>query len=129
MLDLEEHLGTLGIVRDTGIGGARPLSLTGMALFVGVPAGIADLLPRAALVIGAIAIVALRRRPDRAFVVAVLTLVFGSPTVSINWFIYLLACLAPLVWPWTEPAVVAPSAGIPGGGADVRLRTREAGDG
>jgi hypothetical protein len=32
-------------------------------------------------------------------------MLFGSPTVSINWFIYLLALLAPVVWPNAQPVL------------------------
>lgn len=96
---LDAHLRFVGVIRETAATGARPLSLAGMALYVGVPAGIANLLPSAALVGGIVAIALLRDRRDLAFVAAVLTLVLGSPTVSINWFAYLLACLAPVVWP------------------------------
>ena len=102
---LDAHLRYLGIVRETSAQGARPLSLAGMALFVGVPATVASMLPTVALVTGMVFVGLLRHRPGPAFIVAVLTMVFGSPTVSINWFIYLLACLAPFVWPW--PAVNA----------------------
>jgi hypothetical protein len=70
-----------------------------MARYVGVPVEIANLLPTLALAAGIVAIALLRRRPDRAFVVAVVTLVFGSPTVNINWFALLFAALAPLAWP------------------------------
>jgi len=100
----DAHLRYLGIVRETAAVGARPLSLAGMALYVGVPSAIANFLPTLALVAGVVATAILRKRPDLAFIAAVLTMVFGSPTVSINWFIYLLACLAPAVWPWREAA-------------------------
>jgi hypothetical protein len=96
---VDAHLRFLGIVRDTAALGARPLSVAGMALFVGVPASVANVLPTAVLIAGTLATALLRNRRDLAFIATVLTLVFGSPTVSINWFIYLLACLAPLVWP------------------------------
>jgi hypothetical protein len=99
---LDAHLRYLGVIRETAVLGARPLSLAGMALFVGVPAGIANLLPTVALAIGVATTALLRRRPDLAFVATILAMVFGSPTVSINWFIYLLACLAPVAWPWRE---------------------------
>jgi hypothetical protein len=102
---LDAHLRYLGVIRETAVLGARPLSLAGMALFVGVPAGIANLLPTVALAIGVAATALLRKRPDLAFVATILAMVFGSPTVSINWFIYLLACLAPIVWPWRERVV------------------------
>jgi alpha-1,2-mannosyltransferase len=105
---LDAHLRFLGIVRDTAAVGARPLSLAGMALYVGVPASIANVLPTAALVVGTVATAVLRRRRDLAFIAAVMTIVFGSPTVSINWFIYLFACLAHFVWPLRD-ASLAPS--------------------
>ncbi|HEY7736729.1 MAG TPA: glycosyltransferase family 87 protein [Candidatus Limnocylindrales bacterium] len=97
---LDAHLGYLGIVRDTASVGQRHLSLAGMAKFVGLAPEIANLLPSLALALGVIGIALLRRHPDRAFVVAVVTLIFGSPTVNINWFVLLFACLAPLAWPW-----------------------------
>jgi hypothetical protein len=107
---IDAHLRFLGVVRETATVGARPLSLAGMALFVGVPAGIANLLPTIALVGGIVTIGLLRNRRDLAFSVAVVTLVFGSPTVSINWFIYLLASLAPVVWPLARAPAPEPAA-------------------
>jgi hypothetical protein len=100
---IDAHVRFLGVIRETAAQGARPLSLTGMALYLGAPAGMAAWLPDVALVSGAIGMAILRRRPGLAFIVAILTMVFGSPTVSINWFIYLLACLAPVVWPVSDP--------------------------
>jgi hypothetical protein len=101
---LEAHLTYLGIVRDTGVSGTRALSLAGMARFVGVTPAIANLLPTIALGLGIAGIWLLRKHPDRAFVIAVATLVFGSPTVNINWFALLFAALAPLAWPLGERA-------------------------
>ncbi len=96
---LDANLAYLGVLRDTMAVGARPLSLAGMAKFVGVAPDIANLLPTAALAIGVAAVAILRKRPDLAFIATILAMVFGSPSVSINWFVYLLACLAPVVWP------------------------------
>jgi hypothetical protein len=112
---LDSHLTYLQIIRETGTGGTRPLSLAGMARYVGVAPEIASLLPTAALVLGTVGLWVLRRSPDRAFVVAVLTLVFASPTVNINWFALLFAALAPLAWPWPgrSPAGEAHPAGEP----------------
>ena len=104
---LDAHLRYLDVIRDTATVGARPLSLAGMAIYVGVAPAIANVLPTAALVGGVVATAALRRRPGLAFAATVLTMVFGSPTVSINWFIYLLAVAAPLVWPLGEPRALA----------------------
>jgi hypothetical protein len=115
---IDAHLRFLGVLRETATAGARPLSLAGMALFVGVPAGIANLLPTIALVGAIVTVAVLRNRRDLAFAVAVVALVFGSPTVSINWFIYLLAGLAPLVWP------LAPEREAERAGARVTPETR-----
>jgi hypothetical protein len=109
---IDAHVRYLGIVTETASQGARPLSLAGIASYLGVPAAIADRLPMVALATGFLAIALLRDRPDLGFVIAVLTLVFGSPTVSINWFIYLLACLAPVAWPLPRPTQEA-SAPLP----------------
>ena len=130
---LEAHLRYLGVVRETSTLGARPLSVAGMAIYLGVPTAIANALPTVVLGLGVLAIAALRNRTDLAFVAAVLTMVFGSPTVSINWFIYLLACLAPLVWPLEQhleqatPFAEAPSSDrtdAVSGSAWRRLRQR-----
>ncbi|HEY7523482.1 MAG TPA: glycosyltransferase family 87 protein [Candidatus Limnocylindrales bacterium] len=110
---LDAHLAYLGIVRDTASAGQRHLSLAGMAKFVGIAPEIANLLPTLALLLGVGGIALLRRHPDRAFVVAVLTLIFGSPTVNINWFALLFACLAPLAWPWVDRAIDAPRVPAP----------------
>ena len=96
---LDSHLKYLGLLADSGAIGKSPLSLAGMAIFAGVPAGIANLLPTLAIVVGLGAIVLLRRRPGLAFAVVVLTMIYGSPAVSINWYVLLYALLAPLAWP------------------------------
>ena len=105
---LDAHLRYLGIVRETAAQGARPLSLAGMAIFLGAPTGIANLVPTLALAAGVAAAAILRKRPDLAFVATVLAMILGAPTISINWFIYLLACLAPVAWPWRERVVREP---------------------
>lgn len=99
---LDAHFRYLGIVRETAAQGARPLSLAGMAIYLGAPTAIANVLPTLALIGGVAAAGLLRRRPDLAYVATVLAMLLGAPTISINWFIYLLACLAPVVWPWRE---------------------------
>jgi len=96
---LSAHLEYLGIVRQTSTVGTSSLSLAGMARYIGVDASIANLLPTIALVAGFIAIWLLRARPGLAYSVGVLTMLFGSPVVNINWFTVLLAALAPAVWP------------------------------
>jgi hypothetical protein len=96
---LAAHLEYLGIVRQTSVGGTSDLSLAGMARFVGVDPALANLLPTVALVVGFVAMWLLRERPGLAYAVGVLTMLFGSPVVNVNWFTVLLAALAPAVWP------------------------------
>ena len=112
---LDAHLRYLGIVRETAGQGARPLSLAGMAIYLGAPAAIANVLPTIALVVGIVAAALLRKRPDLAFVATVLAMLLGAPTISINWFIFMLACLAPVAWPWREqvPREAAPAGATP----------------
>jgi hypothetical protein len=93
------HLEYLGIMRQTASAGTTYLSLAGAARFVGIPEAIANVLPTLALVVGAALIWLLRDRPGAAYVVAVLTMIAGSPVVQITWFTILLAALAPIVWP------------------------------
>jgi hypothetical protein len=106
------HLEYLGIMRQTAAAGTTYLSLAGAARYVGLPVEIANLLPTAAIVVGAAAIWLLRDRPGAAYIVAILTLIAGSPVVQITWFTILLAVLAPLIWPMSaasEAVDVAPT--------------------
>ncbi|HWP61867.1 MAG TPA: glycosyltransferase family 87 protein [Candidatus Binatia bacterium] len=81
-----------------------PLSLGGMLRFVGVPETLASLIVIAIVAAAAILVWRLRRRPDRGFQVAVVAMIAASPAVSINWFVLLLALLAPAAWPLPEQA-------------------------
>jgi hypothetical protein len=109
---IQAHLDYLGIIRQTAVAGTTYLSLAGAARYVGVPAEIANVLPTAALVVGALAIWALRDRPGAAYVVAVLTMIAGSPVVQITWFTILLGALAPAIWPMS--ARIAPDQAVIG---------------
>ena len=113
---LDPHLQYLGFLGSSGAIGKSPLSLAGMAIFLGVPDGIANLLPTLAIAVGLTAIVLLRRRPGLAFAAVVLTMIYGSPAVSINWYVLLYALLAPLAWPVDGTASASP------GVAPVRTR-------
>ena len=117
---IETHFRYLSVAGQTIGGGNSDLSLTGLATAIGIPASAAALLPRVFLVAGAVAIWLLRRRPDLAFVAAILTAIFGSPVVNFNTLALLMATLAPWAWPVPEvqPQVsdrrtyVRPSAGL-----------------
>lgn len=76
-----------------------PLSVGGALRYLGVAEPMARALV-AALIVGAIVLVwRLRTQPDRAFQTAVVAMIAASPAVSINWFVLLLATIAPVVWP------------------------------
>lgn len=118
------HLEYLGIMANRGMVGTSPLSLGGMARYLGVPASVADLLPTAAALAGIAVVFLLRRRPAVAFGAAVVTMIYGSPAVSINWYVLLYALLAPLAWPLpaTSPADL-PEGQEPSGEAGTRTKT------
>ena len=108
---LDAHLEYLRILSDHGSIGNSPLSLAGMARFIGVPAPIADLMPALAALAGLVAVALLRHRPAIAFCIAVLTMLYGSPAVSINWYVLLYALLAPVAWP-LQPVPTAAKAEV-----------------
>ena len=113
---LDTHLEYLRILRDPGSMSPSALSLAGMAVYVGVPAQVANLLPTLAIVVGLVAIFLLRDRLAWSFGVTVLVMIYGSPAVSINWYVLLYALIAPLAWPLraevAAPADPAPEIGI-----------------
>jgi hypothetical protein len=96
---LDTHLEYLGLLRDPSAMAPSPLSLAGMARYVGVPAGVANLLPMGVIVIGLVAIFLLRHRPAWSFGATVLVMIYGSPAVAINWYVLLYALVAPFAWP------------------------------
>jgi hypothetical protein len=99
---LDTHLEYLRILRDPSAMSPSPLSLAGMARYVGVPDGVANLLPSATILIGLIAIALLRHRPAWSFGATVLVMIYGSPAVSINWYVLLYALIAPFAWPLAQ---------------------------
>ena len=107
---LEMHLRYLSVASQT-IGNANSdLSLTGLATAIGMPASVGALLPRAFLVAGGVTIWVFRRRPDMAFVVAIVTATFGSPVVNFNTLALLMATLAPYAWPLRDAGPAEPVA-------------------
>ncbi len=118
---IDAHLQYLEIVRQTNLLGSSDLSLAGVARAVGVAPELAAVVPTMALVGGLVGMVLLRSRPAAAWVLAVLTVVLGSPVVNINWYAFLLAALAPLAWPIRaiEPDVPLAPAGGPVVSADA----------
>ncbi len=70
-----------------------------MAQYVGVPTDVAVWLPRLAVVVGLGAMLLARSRPDLAFQIAIVTMIAGSPLVSINWYVLLFGLIIPVTWP------------------------------
>jgi hypothetical protein len=102
-----------------------PLSLGGMAVYLGMPATIARWIPSLFAILGLATVFALRGRPAWAYGAAIVTMIYGSPSVSINWFVLLYALLAPVAWPHHgnhegDDAAVEPQ--------PVRPRSGESGD-
>jgi hypothetical protein len=95
----DTHLEYLRILTNGQSIGLSPLSLGGMATYVGLPPELARWLSSGAIVVGLVAVALLRNRPAWAFAAAVLTMIYGSPSVSINWYVLLYALLAPFAWP------------------------------
>jgi hypothetical protein len=95
----ETHVEYLQLLGSGTAFGISPLSLGGMAVFVGLPIEVARLLPTVAIAVGLVVIVLLGRSPGLAFGMAILTMIYGSPAVSINWYVLLYALLAPIAWP------------------------------
>jgi Glycosyltransferase family 87 len=102
---LPAHFEYMDVVRNTLGPGTTDLSLAGLGRAVGLPAGIAGLLPMAWWVLCGVAIAVLRHRPGPAFAAAVLMQVLGSPVVQPYTFILLLALIAPRAWPWRTSEV------------------------
>ena len=117
------HIEYLGIMRQTAAAGTTYLSLAGAARYLGVPGEIANALPTVAIIVGAVAIWALRERPGAAYAAAVITMIAGSPVVQITWFTMLLAVLAPVVWPMSERPESARAASRPIVTWPARLRS------
>lgn len=93
---------------DTGQVRFSPLSLGGLLRYLNVPEPAAQAVV-AGIVLGLIAAIwSLRARPDRAFQVAIVAMIAASPAVSINWFVFLLAILAPAAWPLSPRQAVTP---------------------
>ena len=108
---LDTHLEYLRILRDPGSMSPSALSLAGMATYIGVPAAVANFLPTAAIVVGLIVVFVLRNRPAWSFGATVLVMIYGSPAVSINWYVLLYALIAPLAWPLRAEESVQQDAG------------------
>ena len=94
----DTHLQYLGVLRDGSIG-MSPLSLGGMATYAGTPPAVARYLSTVAIAVGLVLVVVFRHHPGTAFGVAVVTMIYGSPSVSVNWYVLLYALLAPFAWP------------------------------
>ncbi|MHB8400340.1 MAG: hypothetical protein ACYDCI_15610 [Candidatus Limnocylindrales bacterium] len=99
---LDAHLAYLTVMRDTTTIGPSDLSVPGIVRTIGFPSEVTDRLSLVIDVAGVVAVVLLRRRPDRAYRAAILTMVLGSPVVFVNTFLLLLPLIAPSLWPLND---------------------------
>lgn len=93
------HVQYLEILGDRNAVGVSPLSVGGWARYLGLPSALYELLPAISAVTGLATVWLLRTRLAASYRVAVVTMILGSPAVSINWFVLLYALLAPAAWP------------------------------
>jgi len=117
------HLDWLGIARETTATGATPTSIAGIATALGVPSGIASLLPVGFLAVCGVAMVALRDRPAPVFALAVVSGVFGSPVANLTNLARLLGVLAPVATPEPDGLPDVPVAIADDSGAGAPLAT------
>ena len=96
---LGHHLEYLRLIVSGEAIGIYPLSVGGWARYLGAPAAIYERLPMLCALAGVVLVVLLRDRPAASFRVGVVTIILGSPAVSIPWFVILYALLAPTAWP------------------------------
>lgn len=96
---IQAHLDYLAMLRAPSSIGVYPLSLAGRAMAFGASEETARLMPWIFAVGGSIAVLLLRKAPASSYGAAVLTLTFGSPAVSLPWFLLLFALIAPLAYP------------------------------
>lgn len=101
---LDSHLEYLGLLAGGTAFAPSPLSLGGMAAYLGLPAPVARHLPTLFALGGLLGVLLARRRPAAAYRIALVTMILGSPSVSINWFVMLYALLAPTAWPLGRPS-------------------------
>jgi alpha-1,2-mannosyltransferase len=104
---LGPHLEFLDIALDTTMRAASPASLAGTLVDLGLPRELGPSVLLVAGVLGALAIVALRRRPAASFAAAAVTAVVVSPVVYYQTFALFLVALTP----WIRGAAGEPRAG------------------
>jgi hypothetical protein len=89
------HLDYLRVASEVSRLGGTALSAGGLAAVVGVPADLRAFAAPALLALGSLGTVALRRRPDRAFSLAIVTGLLGLTVVNLTNATMLLAAFVP----------------------------------
>ena len=93
------HVEYLKLVTGGSAIGIYDWSLGGAALALGLPRDLAAVAPMIGAILGLVAMFVLRKNVSASYAAAVITTVIGSPAVNVNWFVLLLALIAPLAWP------------------------------
>jgi alpha-1,2-mannosyltransferase len=91
----DNHVAYLDVIRYTSTGGVSAWSVPGALAGAGLPSPLPTLALGVVAVLGAVAIVALRRRPGVAFAATAVTSVYISPVVHLVTLALLLPALAP----------------------------------
>jgi hypothetical protein len=107
------HLDYLTVIRDTGTVGVTPLSMPGILISSGLPAGLAALAIPAYAVLGVLAVVQLRHRSGPAFAAATLASVFAAPSLGYHSLPLLLPAVAPFPAGTPAPVVASTVGGLP----------------
>lgn len=89
------HLDYLRVASQVSRLGGTALSAGGLAALAGVPADLRAFAAPVMLAVGSLGIVALRRRPDRAFALAIVTGLLGLTVVNLTNITMLLAAFVP----------------------------------
>lgn len=96
---LDSHFAYLDVARAAWSGLTNAWSFSALGARIGLPIDVGVALTRLVVLAGIVAVYGLRYRPRAGFVVAVLTMVFGSPAVNMMSLGLLLGTLAPVLWP------------------------------
>jgi hypothetical protein len=92
---LTAHLDYLRVASDVSRLGGTALSAGGIATAVGIPADLRAFAAPLMLVLGSLGTIAVRRRPDRAFSLAIVTGLMGLTVVNLTNVTMLLAAFVP----------------------------------
>lgn len=96
---VQAHIDYLAVIGQTGSVGTSQFSVAGLLRVAGVAPEISRWAPVVVDLVGLGLMWWGRGRPGFGYVVAVFTMVWGSPVMNFDWLTLMLAALAPGIWP------------------------------